>query len=82
MTTFNLPLAPAGTDFQLAVWEILQTFPYGETWSYGELAHKLGRSNASRAVGAANGADCLPVNGVLKLEAVELHSTDAQLQLI
>lgn len=50
---FDLPLAPAGTEFQLRVWSALQTIPYGQTWSYGELARRVG--SASRAVGLANG---------------------------
>ncbi len=53
---FDLPLRPDGTPFQLRVWEQLGRIPYGETTSYGEIAHRLGmRPGASRAVGAANG---------------------------
>ncbi|HEU0132203.1 MAG TPA: methylated-DNA--[protein]-cysteine S-methyltransferase [Mycobacteriales bacterium] len=52
---FDLPLAPRGTPFQLAVWEQLRLIPYGETISYGELARRVGSPKASRAVGAANG---------------------------
>ncbi|MDE2196162.1 MAG: methylated-DNA--[protein]-cysteine S-methyltransferase [Gammaproteobacteria bacterium] len=52
---FDVPLAPAGTPFQLKVWRALQTIPYGETWSYGELARRIRKPTASRAVGAANG---------------------------
>ncbi|MFN0148696.1 MAG: methylated-DNA--[protein]-cysteine S-methyltransferase [Dehalococcoidia bacterium] len=55
LTEFDLPLAPAGTPFQLQVWEALRGIPYGETISYGELARRIGRPAASRAVGAANG---------------------------
>jgi methylated-DNA-[protein]-cysteine S-methyltransferase len=54
-TTFDLPLAPAGTPFQQTVWAALRTIPYGQTVSYGELAEALGRPGAARAVGAANG---------------------------
>lgn len=50
---FALPLAPAGTDFQKAVWRSLQQIPYGKTISYGELAKSLRRPNAARAVGGA-----------------------------
>ena len=53
LKAFDLPLAPAGTPFQLRVWAALQTIPYGRTWSYGELARQVG--SASRAVGLANG---------------------------
>jgi methylated-DNA-[protein]-cysteine S-methyltransferase len=60
-TTFELPLAPHGTDFQHAVWRELQNIPYGHTLSYGELARALGNARASRAVGLANGANPLPV---------------------
>jgi methylated-DNA-[protein]-cysteine S-methyltransferase len=58
---FDLPLAMRGTEFQIAVWRALQTIPYGETWSYAELARRIGRPSAVRAVGAANGANPLPI---------------------
>ncbi len=51
---FTLKLAPQGTPFQLDVLRALQEVPYGETVSYGELARRIGRPKASRAVGAAN----------------------------
>lgn len=60
-TTFDLPLEPSGTDFQLSVWELLRKIPYGVTTSYGELARRLGDPKASRAVGAANGANPIPI---------------------
>ncbi|WP_037412203.1 methylated-DNA--[protein]-cysteine S-methyltransferase [Candidatus Solirubrobacter pratensis] len=49
---FDLPLAPAGTEFERRVWEALTEIPYGETVSYGELAGELG--SVARAVGGAN----------------------------
>ncbi|WP_434599063.1 methylated-DNA--[protein]-cysteine S-methyltransferase [Streptomyces sp. A5-4] len=55
LTQFDLPLRLAGTPFQLRVWEQLQRIPYGETWSYGGLAERIGNPAASRAVGLANG---------------------------
>ncbi|HTZ92815.1 MAG TPA: methylated-DNA--[protein]-cysteine S-methyltransferase [Streptosporangiaceae bacterium] len=55
LTEFDLPLAPTGTAFQRQVWAALQTIPYGQTWSYGQLADKIGRPTAVRAVGLANG---------------------------
>ncbi|MDJ0462822.1 methylated-DNA--[protein]-cysteine S-methyltransferase [Streptomyces sp. H27-C3] len=55
LTEFDLPLRLAGTPFQQRVWEQLQQIPYGETWSYGELAERIGNPAASRAVGLANG---------------------------
>lgn len=58
---FDLPLAPQGTPFQLQAWYALQLIPYGETISYAELANKLGRPQAARAVGAANGKNPLPI---------------------
>jgi methylated-DNA-[protein]-cysteine S-methyltransferase len=58
---FSLPLRPAGTPFQLAVWEALRRIPYGGTVSYGELAARLGRRGAARAVGRANALNPLPV---------------------
>jgi methylated-DNA-[protein]-cysteine S-methyltransferase len=58
---FELPLAPAGTQFQKAVWGRLREIPYGETISYGELAKRVGNPKASRAVGAANGQNPIPI---------------------
>lgn len=59
---FDLPLAPIGTDFQKRVWDQLLGIGYGETASYGEVAHRLGKSNAaSRAVGLANGSNPIPI---------------------
>jgi methylated-DNA-[protein]-cysteine S-methyltransferase len=51
---FDLPLAPSGTPFQLQVWKALQSIPYGQTRSYGQIAQMIGRGKASRAVGRAN----------------------------
>ena len=53
-TRFDLPLAPAGTAFQLRVWQALQAIPYGETRSYQAVAESIGQPNACRAVGLAN----------------------------
>lgn len=61
LTEFSLELAPQGTPFQLKVWSALQQIPYGETRSYGEIAQAVGSPKASRAVGAANGQNPLPV---------------------
>jgi methylated-DNA-[protein]-cysteine S-methyltransferase len=61
LTEFSLPLAPKGTPFQLRVWRELQNIPYGDTISYGELAKRVGNPKASRAVGAANGSNPLPI---------------------
>ncbi|KTT40803.1 cysteine methyltransferase [Pseudomonas oryzihabitans] len=58
---FDLPLAPRGTPFQLEVWRALAEIPHGQTWSYGRLASHLGRPQAMRAVGAANGRNPLPI---------------------
>jgi O-6-methylguanine DNA methyltransferase len=52
---FDLPLGPAGTPFQQRVWAALRTIPYGQTWSYAQLALEIGQPAAVRAVGAANG---------------------------
>jgi len=60
-TGFDLPLKPEGTPFQENVWRHLQDIPYGETISYGELARRVGNPNASRAVGAANGCNPIPI---------------------
>ena len=58
---FDLLLAPAGTPFQLEVWTALRAIPYGETVTYGEIAGRLGRPGAQRAVGAANGRNPIPI---------------------
>lgn len=58
---FSLPLAPAGTPFQRAVWRALEEIPYGETCSYGEIARRVGRPQASRAVGGANHRNPIPI---------------------
>ena len=55
LTEFTVALDVTGTDFQRRVWAALRLIPYGETWSYGELARHLGNPGASRAVGLANG---------------------------
>jgi methylated-DNA-[protein]-cysteine S-methyltransferase len=55
LTSFDLPLSLEGTQFQRCVWTALQSIPYGETISYGELARRIGQPSASRAVGLANG---------------------------
>ncbi len=59
--TFDLPLAPDGTDFQRSVWQALAKIPYGELRSYGDIAHQIGKPRAVRAVGAANGRNPLPI---------------------
>lgn len=58
---FALPLAPGGTPFQRSVWDALAEIPYGSTTTYSELAARIGRPSACRAVGAANGRNPLPV---------------------
>lgn len=58
---FSVKLAPEGSQFQSAVWQALREIPYGETWSYGQLAAHIGRPSASRAVGAANGCNPIPI---------------------
>jgi methylated-DNA-[protein]-cysteine S-methyltransferase len=58
---FSLELAPGGSDFQRQVWAALVRIPYGETRTYGDLARRLGRDGAARAIGAANGANPLPL---------------------
>ena len=89
---FDLPLAPVGSDFQQRVWEQLQLIGYGETASYGQVAHRLGLTNAaSRAVGLANGRNPIPIvipchrvigaNGTLTGYAGGLERKQALLEL-
>jgi methylated-DNA-[protein]-cysteine S-methyltransferase len=61
LTEFTLPLDPAGTAFQRSVWAALCEIPYGETISYGELARRIGKPQAVRAVGAANGQNPIAI---------------------
>ncbi len=62
LTVFDLPLGAVGTDFQRRVWGQLEKIAYGETASYGEIAGRLGMTNAaSRAVGLANGRNPIPI---------------------
>ncbi|MDL2231289.1 methylated-DNA--[protein]-cysteine S-methyltransferase [Porphyromonadaceae bacterium OttesenSCG-928-L07] len=58
---FDFPMDPQGTTFQKNVWSILQQIPYGETWSYKQVAIAVGNPNASRAVGMANNKNPLPI---------------------
>ncbi|MGN6250865.1 MAG: methylated-DNA--[protein]-cysteine S-methyltransferase [Marmoricola sp.] len=89
---FDLPLAPTGSAFQQAVWEQLRGIGYGETASYGEIARRLGRTNAaSRAVGLANGSNPIPIvvpchrvigaNGTLTGYAGGIHRKQLLLEL-
>jgi methylated-DNA-[protein]-cysteine S-methyltransferase len=59
--SFDVPLTLRGTPFQLQVWGVLREIPYGETMSYGELAARLGRPGAARAVGMANGRNPISI---------------------
>jgi methylated-DNA-[protein]-cysteine S-methyltransferase len=58
---FDLSLKLSGTEFQMSVLHALQHIPYGETTSYAEIAERIGRPKAVRAVGAANGRNPLPI---------------------
>ncbi|GAB3314671.1 methylated-DNA--[protein]-cysteine S-methyltransferase [Luteimonas notoginsengisoli] len=61
LRAFDLPLQPVGTPFQREVWSTLAQIPYGQTWSYGDVARHIGKPQAVRAVGAANGRNPLPI---------------------
>jgi methylated-DNA-[protein]-cysteine S-methyltransferase len=58
---FDLKLDFVGTDFQKSVWAELLKIPFGETRTYGQIAKQLGNENATRAVGAANGRNPIPI---------------------
>ncbi len=58
---FDLPLRITGTEFQVSVLNALQEIPYGKTASYGEIARRIGKPKAVRAVGAANGRNPIPI---------------------
>ncbi|MEA2510491.1 MAG: methylated-DNA-[protein]-cysteine S-methyltransferase [Actinomycetota bacterium] len=59
--SFDIPVAPSGTPFQIRVWRALRDIPYGHTISYGELAQRIGKPTAVRAVGRANGANPIAI---------------------
>ena len=61
LRSFDLPLDPRGTPFQRDVWAALLSIPYGATRTYSDIALAVGRPSAFRAVGAANGANPLPI---------------------
>ena len=58
---FDLPLRLQGTAFQQRVWRQLTEIPYGQTWSYGQLATRIDKPSASRAVGLANGRNPISI---------------------
>ncbi|MGD9582417.1 MAG: methylated-DNA--[protein]-cysteine S-methyltransferase [Lysobacterales bacterium] len=60
-SAFDLPLRPRGTAFQMRVWQMLASIPFGQTRSYRQLAEACGNARAMRAVGAANGRNPLPI---------------------
>ena len=60
-TTFEIPLSTDGTDFQQLVWNELRRIPFGETITYGELARRIDRPKAIRAVGSANGQNRISI---------------------
>lgn len=59
--TFDLPLAPRGTEFQRRVWSALQKIPYGKTVAYADIAQRIGNPKGVRAVGLANGRNPIPI---------------------
>lgn len=60
-TEFDVPIKMAGTEFQAAVWQMVAEIPFGEVLSYGQIASAIGKPLASRAVGAAVGANPVPI---------------------
>jgi methylated-DNA-[protein]-cysteine S-methyltransferase len=68
LKTFDLPLKPEGTEFQLSVWKLLCDIPYGSTTTYGAIAAKLNIRNGARSVGLANGSN--PVSVVIPCHRV------------
>jgi len=88
---FTVPLDFKGTDFQKSVWAALLTIPFGETRSYAEIARQIGKPDASRAVGAANGRNPISIiapchrvlgsNGKLTGFAAGLEAKDQLLKL-
>ncbi|MBI9106349.1 MAG: methylated-DNA--[protein]-cysteine S-methyltransferase [Spirochaetales bacterium] len=60
-TTFDIRLAPDGTEYQKRVWTELRKIPFGKTQTYGQIAAELGNKNAARAVGMANSKNPIPI---------------------
>lgn len=58
---FNLPTDVSGTEFQKRVWRELSRIPYGKTFSYRDIAKRIGKEKATRAVGTANGRNPLSI---------------------
>lgn len=91
LEVFQTALDPVGTDFQLQVWQVLRSIPFGETLSYREQAERLGRPKAVRAVAAANGQNKISIlipchrvigsNGKLTGYAGGLHRKQALLNV-
>ncbi|WP_286670288.1 methylated-DNA--[protein]-cysteine S-methyltransferase [Shewanella acanthi] len=61
LSRFDVALAPKGTEFQRDVWQALMNVGFGQSCSYGEIANRIGRPKAVRAVGAANGANPIAI---------------------
>lgn len=61
LKTFSLPISAKGTEFQQKVWDALTRIPYGETWSYLDIANSIGNPKSVRAVGAANGKNPISI---------------------
>lgn len=61
LRSFTVRLDVRGTEFQRRVWRGLRRIPYGQTVSYGQLADRIGRPGGQRAVGRANGQNCIPI---------------------
>ncbi len=61
LKTFSLPLAPSGTGFMQEVWQLICEIPYGKTFTYKELAEKVGRPKAARAIGLACNRNPIPI---------------------
>lgn len=61
LKNFSLPLNPNGTHFMLSVWHQLQLIPYGKTITYGDIASKVGKAKAARAVGMACNRNPIPI---------------------
>lgn len=74
--SFSLPLAPEGTEFQKQVWNELLKIPFGKSISYRDLANRIGKPNAIRAVGAANGRN--PISILIPCHRVVASNGDLQ----
>lgn len=83
---FDLPLHPNGTEFRRKVWDVMMTIPFGKVMTYGEVARKIGKPKAARAVSGAVGANpiliIIPCHRVVAVDGVGGFSAGADMKRV